>query len=277
MSKTLERFFAVFFITFFLISCAGGAKIASSGLGRASDMVPFMENARTGLLPSGLRYYLLENTQPEGRAFLTLAVNAGSVLESEDERGLAHFVEHMAFNGTARFAKSELINYLRSLGMRFGPEVNAYTSFDETVYGIEVPVEIGTGGLKTVPAMALAVLDDWCHSITFDAEEVNKERLVIMEEYRSRLGAQERVSREIYPVMFRGSPYSDRLPIGLPEVIENAPAQRLEGFYKKWYRPENMAVIIVGDFDAEFLERTLTEHFRIFGLYPAVLTGLVII
>jgi zinc protease len=266
MSKTLRRFFTVFFITFFAIffaiSCTGSAKIPSSGLGKASDLVPFMENARTGLLPSGLRYYLLENSQPEGRAFLTLAVNAGSVLENEEERGLAHFVEHMAFNGTARFAKSELINYLRSLGMRFGPEINAYTSFDETVYGIEVPVETGTGGQKTVPAMALAVLDDWCHSVTFDPEEVDKERLVVMEEYRARLGAQERVNRQIYPVIFRGSQYSDRLPIGLPEVIENAPAQRLEGFYKKWYRPENMAVIIVGDFDAEYLEKTLTEHFQ---------------
>jgi len=265
MSKLLKRFFAVFFTFFFIafaMSCAGGAKISSSGLGKASDLVPFMENARTGTLPSGLRYYLLENSQPEGRAFLTLAVNAGSVLENEDERGLAHFVEHMAFNGTTRFAKSELINYLRSLGMRFGPEINAYTSFDETVYGIEVPVETGAGGQKTVPDMALAVLDDWCHSITFDSEEVDKERLVVMEEYRARLGAQERVSRQIYPVIFKGSPYADRLPIGLPEIIENAPAERLEGFYKKWYRPENMAVIIVGDFDTEYLEKTLTDHFQ---------------
>jgi len=267
MSKTLTRFFAVFFITFSLVSCAGSAKIASSGLGKASDLVPFMENARTGVLPSGLRYYLLANSQPEGRAFLTLAVNAGSVLETEEERGLAHFVEHMAFNGTTRFEKSELINYLRSLGMRFGPEINAYTSFDETVYGIEVPVETGSGGQKTVPAMALAVLDDWCHSVTFDREEVDKERLVVMEEYRARLGAQERINRQIYPVIFKGSQYADRLPIGLPEVIENAPKERLEGFYKKWYRPENMAVIIVGDFDDEYLERTLAEHFH--NLWPA--------
>jgi zinc protease len=262
MSKLLKGFFAVFFIVFFCISSIPGAETAFNGLGEASDPVPFMENAGTGTLPSGLRYYLLENSQPEGRAFLTLAVNAGSVLETEEERGLAHFVEHMAFNGTARFAKSELINYLRSLGMRFGPEVNAYTSFDETVYGIEVPVETAPDGRKTIPATALAVLDDWCHSITFASEDVDKERLVIMEEYRSRLGAQERISRKIYPVLFKDSPYSERIPIGIPEVIENAPAEKLEGFYKKWYRPENMAVIIVGDFDSEYLERTLTEHFQ---------------
>jgi len=275
MSKILKQLLAVLLISFFSIFYVSpsvmGDEIAFDGLGKATDPVPFMENARTGTLPSGLNYYLLKNSQPEGRAFLTLAVNAGSVLESEDERGLAHFVEHMAFNGTTRFEKSELISYLRSLGMRFGPEINAYTSFDETVYGIEVPVETAPGGQKTVPDMALAVLDDWCHSITFDSEEVDKERLVVMEEYRARLGAQERISREIYPVIFRDSPYADRLPIGLPEIIENAPAERLEGFYKKWYRPENMAVIIVGDFDAEYLERTLTDHFH--DLWPETAGG----
>ena len=254
-------------IALFLLSCAGGAKIASakiesSGLGKASDPVPFMGKARTGVLPSGLRYYLLENSNPTERAFLTLAVDAGSALETEDERGLAHFVEHMAFNGTARFARSELIDYLRSLGMRFGPEVNAYTSFDETVYGIEVPVETGADGRKIIPEMALAVIDDWAANITFNPEDVDNERLVILEEYRSRLGARERINREIYPVLFHGSIYADRLPIGLPEVIENAPVQLLEGFYRKWYRPENMAIIIVGDFDAAYLESTLTNHFQ---------------
>ena len=244
------------------VSCASEAKsIVSSGLGKASDPVPFMAKARTGVLPSGLRYYLLENSKPEGRAFLTLAVDAGSVLETEDERGLAHFVEHMAFDGTAHFPKSDLINYLRSLGMRFGADVNAYTSFDETVYGIEVPVETGPEGRKTIPDKALTVLDDWTWGVTFNPEDVNNERKVIMEEYRTRLGAQDRISREMYPVLFRGSPYAERIPIGLPDVIENAPAERLKGFYQKWYRPENMAVIIVGDFDAAFLEASLTDHF----------------
>ena len=232
-----------------------------ASLGKASAPVPFMAGARTGSLPSGLRYYLLENSRPEGRAYLTLAVNAGSVLETEEERGLAHFVEHMAFNGTVNFAKSELINYLRSLGMRFGPEVNAYTGFDETVYGIEVPVEAGPGGLKTIPEKALAIINDWTGSIVFDPKDIDNERLVILEEYRTRLGARERISREMYPVLFRGSPYADRLPIGLPEVIENAPAERLMGFYRKWYRPENMAIIIVGDFDVDYLEKSLAGHF----------------
>jgi zinc protease len=257
---------------FLLFSCASASRsIASSGLGRATDPIPFMTNARTGVLPSGLRYYLLENTQPEGRAYLTLAVDAGSVLEAENERGLAHFVEHMAFLRTERFGKLELLNYLRSLGMRFGPEVNAYTSFNETVYGIEVPVETGPDGRKRGPDTALAVIDDWSRAIIFDGEDVDGERLVVLEEYRYRLGAQERINRQVYPVLFRGSIYADRLPIGLPEVIESAPPERLEGFYRKWYRPENMALIIVGDFDTAYLESTLTDHFPADkAAYPAL-------
>ena len=261
-------------VLFILLSCAGSAKIASSGLGKATDPIPFMESARTGVLPSGLSYYLLENTQPEGRAFLTLAVDAGSILETEEERGLAHFVEHMAFLRTARFGKLELLNYLRSLGMRFGPEVNAYTSFNETVYGIEVPVETGPDGRKRVPDTALAVIDDWSRAIIFDSEDIDGERLVVLEEYRTRLGARERIQREMLPLLFRGSIYADRLPIGLPAVIESVPLERLEAFYRRWYRPENMAVIIVGDFDTAYLEATLTDHFPSEkAAYPAPVGG----
>ncbi|QQO10244.1 M16 family metallopeptidase [Breznakiella homolactica] len=249
---------------FGVFACASGAKTGSDqygGLGKASDPMPFMTEARTGTLPNGLRYYILENSRPENRAYLTLAVNAGSVLEEENERGLAHFVEHMAFNGTTRFPEADLINYLRSLGMRFGPEVNAYTSYDETVYGIEVPVELDAAGRKTIPEKALAVIDDWTYAITFDPKDVDDERLVIMEEYRTRLGANERVRRQMLPVLFEGSPYADRMPIGLPEVIQNAPASRLEGFYKKWYRADNMALVFVGDFDGAALEASLAANF----------------
>ncbi|MDR3335415.1 MAG: insulinase family protein [Treponema sp.] len=230
------------------------------GLGRPTDPVPFMKAARTGTLPNGLRYYILENTKPENRAYLTLAVNAGSVLETEEERGLAHFTEHMAFNGTVRFPEQELINYLRSLGMRFGPDVNAYTTYDETVFGIEVPVE-NNGQAKRLPDKALAILDDWTHAITFAPQDVDDERPIIMEEYRSRLGAMERIRRKLLPILFQGSLYAERSPIGLPEIIENAPASRLEGFYKTWYRPDNMAIIFVGDFDGALLEAELAGHF----------------
>ena len=267
-------FAGIFVLCVVVCTCTGLPKTgiaAFGGLGKPADPVPFMEQVRTGTLPSGLRYFILENTMPEKRAYLTLAVNAGSVLETDDERGLAHFVEHMAFNGTARFPETELVNYLRSLGMRFGPEVNAYTSFDETVYGIEVPVEIDGDGAQRIPATALAVLDDWTRAITFAPTDVDDERAVIMEEYRSSLGAMDRIRRQWLPVLFRGSPYAERLPIGLPEIIEGAPALRLENFYKKWYQADNMALILVGDFDGAALEASLTDHFQI--AKPAVPTG----
>ena len=250
-----------------LLACGGPARWGGAGvfggLGKGADEVPLNEKLKTGVLSSGLRYFILENSRPENRAFLTLAVNAGSVLETGDEQGLAHFVEHMAFNGTIRFPEAELVNYLRSLGMRFGPEVNAYTSYDHTVYGIEVPVETGEDGLRRVPDTALAVIDDWTYAITFDPADVDDERSVIMEEYRSRLGANERIRRQTLPILFKGSPYADRRPIGLPEIIEGAPASRLEDFYSKWYRADNMALIFVGDFDAALLEASLEEHFNI--------------
>jgi zinc protease len=220
-----------------------------------------MESALTGTLPNGLRYYIVENAKPENRAYLTLAVNAGSVLETDDQQGLAHFVEHMAFNGTERFPESELVNYLRSLGMRFGADVNAYTSYDETVYGIEVPTEPDETGVKRIPDTALAVLDDWTHRLTFDPKEVDDERLVIMEEYRSRLGAMDRIRRLMLPILFEGSQYANRRAIGLPEIIENAPPSKLAEFYKTWYRADNMALIFVGDFDGPALEASLASHF----------------
>jgi zinc protease len=231
------------------------------GLGSPGDPLPAKASLRQGKLPNGLRYYILENSLPAERAYLTLAVNAGSVLEEDDEQGLAHFVEHMAFNGTRRFPGAELVNYLRSLGMRFGPEVNAYTSYDETVYGIEVPVEKDREGIKRIPEKALAIIDDWTWTVAFNGEDVEKERNIILEEYRSSLGAQERIWRQFAPVIFRGSRYADRLPIGIPEIIRNAQAETLRGFYQNWYRPDNMAVILVGDFNGEVLERELVSHF----------------
>jgi len=251
---------AAFFVSALLLSCAGGAR-AANGSPASSEPIPLDAAVRTGTLPNGLRYYLRENSRPEGRAVLKLAVDAGSILEAENERGLAHFVEHMAFNGTERFPKTALVDYLRSLGMRFGPEVNAYTSFEETVYGIEVPTESGSGGGRTVPARALEVIADWTRAIRFEPEDVDAERAVILEEWRMGLGASDRVRRVLLPVLFAGSPYADRLPIGLPEVIREAPAERLAGFYRKWYRPDNMALVFTGDFDAAALEASLSAHF----------------
>ena len=232
-------------------------------LGGPEELLPEKADLRKGMLANGLRYYILPNSVPAGRAYLTLAVNAGSILENDDERGLAHFVEHMAFNGTSRFPGMELISYLRSLGMRFGPEVNAYTSYEETVYGIETPVEVDKDGIKRIPERALAILDDWTWAISFNPDVVDKERSVILEEYRTRLGAQERVRRQLLPIIFRGSRFADRNPIGLPEVIQSASAEKLKSFYHSWYRPDNMAIILVGDFDGAQLEKELSAHFTI--------------
>jgi zinc protease len=259
------RFSMAFALILALAACvsnSGTGKLEFySGLGQSTDPVPLMAKVRTDVLPNGLRYYILENSRPENRAYLTLAVNAGSVLETDEEQGLAHFVEHMAFNGTRRFPEQELIGYLRSLGMRFGADANAFTSFDETVYGIDVPVETGEDGIKRIPDKALAIIDDWSHAINFAPADVDDERAVIMEESRYRSGAGMRVIEKTMSILYRGSRYAERSPIGLPEIIQNAPASRLENFYRTWYRTDNMAVILVGDFDGAELEAALTSHF----------------
>ena len=256
---------AVLLVAFFA-ACAGTPRAGSAvwgGLGGPADPVPFMQDVRTGYLPSGLRYFILENSMPENRAFIRLAVNAGSLHEEDHEQGLAHFVEHMAFRGTERFPEAELINYLRSLGMRFGPELNAFVSFDRTVYMLEVPVETADDGTRIIPATALAIIDDWSRAVTFDPEATELERLVVIEEYRWRLGAVERIRRDWLPVLFRGSRFAERMPIGRLEIIETATVEHLKGFYRRWYQADNMAIIFVGDFDGAALEASLTEHFLI--------------
>ncbi|MDR2842567.1 MAG: insulinase family protein, partial [Spirochaetaceae bacterium] len=247
-------------LVFSMLNCTSLS--SKAGMSKLNDPIPFMEGVRTGTLKNGLTYYIYENKKPQDRAFLTLAVNAGSVLETEEERGLAHFVEHMAFNGTKRFPESALVEYLRSLGMRFGADLNAYTSFDETVYRLEVPVTSDQDGVRRIPAEAVEIISDWTNAIKFDVKDVDDERNVIMEEYRLRLGASERMWRFLQPRLFEGSKYANREPIGLPGIIQNAPAKTLTGFYKKWYVPQNMAVIFVGDFDGEALEKSLNEYFQ---------------
>ena len=218
--------------------------------------LPFDPAVRRGTLSNGLAYYVKRNVEPRNRAQLWLAVRAGSILEEEDQRGLAHFVEHMAFNGTARFAKQEIIDYLESIGTGFGPDVNAYTSFDTTVYNLEIPTDD-----PEVTETAFQILSDWAYAVSFSPEEVEQERKVVMEEWRTGRGAGARIRDRQLPVLFGDSRYSERLPIGLPEVIRNAPPERLPAFYERWYRPDLMAVIAVGDFDAEVIEATVRRHF----------------
>lgn len=218
--------------------------------------IPIDPNVRVGKLDNGMTYYIRKNATPEKRAHLTLAVGAGSVLEDESQRGLAHFCEHMAFNGTKNFPKHELIEYLESIGMKFGADVNAYTSFDETVYGIEVP----TDNIEFLDK-GLLVLNDWAFNISFEDEEIDKERGVIHEEWRGNQNAQFRMLEKTLPVLFNGSKYAERLPIGLMSVVDSCDYDELRNFYKDWYRPDLMAVIAVGDFDPDHVEAKIKEMF----------------
>ena len=223
---------------------------------KLDDAVPVDPQITVGTLPNGLRYYIRVNHQPDKRAELRLAVNAGSVLEDNDQRGLAHFVEHMSFNGTQHFPGLEVVNFMQSLGMRFGAHVNANTSFDETIYELQIPTEN-----PMVIDRALLALEDWAHNVTFDPTEIDKERGVILEEWRQGLGAGERISNKQFPMLLKGSRYADRLPIGTPEIIQNANPARLKQFYADWYRPDMMAVVVVGDVDKAAVETMIKSHF----------------
>lgn len=221
-----------------------------------ADRLPLDPNVTVGKLPNGVTYYIRVNKKPEARAELRLAVNAGSVLEDEKQLGLAHFVEHMAFNGTKNFRKHELVDYLESIGMRFGADLNAYTSFDETVYMLTVPTDTGRA-----LEQGLQILEDWAHNITFDPAEIEKERGVVIEEWRLGQGADERMRDQYFPVLFRGSRYAERLPIGTRASLQMAEPEDLVRFYRDFYRPDLMAVIAVGDFDKNRVERLIRDHF----------------
>jgi zinc protease len=227
---------------------------------------PIDSAIRTGTLPNGMKYFIRRNTKPANRAELRLAVNVGATMESDNQQGLAHFVEHMCFNGTKNFKKSELVDYLESIGTKFGPHLNAYTSFDETVYMLQVPTdstEYVTKGLQ--------ILEDWAHNVSFDADEIDKERGVVTEEWRLGLGADERMRAKYFPIILKDSRYAVRLPIGKPEILKNAPYDTLRSFYKTWYRPELMSVMAVGDFDPAEMEKRIIEQF---SKIPATKNGL---
>jgi zinc protease len=242
-----------------VVSVAGAQQSAIPAAVQAATLgqtVPVDPLITVGSLPNGLRYYVRENRQPQARAELRLVVNAGSVLEDEDQRGLAHFVEHMSFNGTLHFPRQDLGSFMQSLGMRFGAHVNAHTSFDETVYELQIP-----SSNAAVIDRSLLILEDWARNVWFDPMEIDKERGVILEEWRLGLGADERIQDAQFPLLLKGSRYAERLPIGKPEIIKNVNHDRLKQFYADWYRPDLMAVIAVGDFDKSAVEAQVRSHF----------------
>ena len=213
-------------------------------------------NVKIGKLSNGLTYYIRKNVKPEKKVQLRLAINAGSILEDADQQGLAHMMEHMNFNGSTHFPKNELVSYLQSIGVQFGADLNAYTGFDETVYILPIPTD---DSLKV--DKGFTILEDWAGNATLSVEEIDKERGVVLEESRLGKGANERMRNKYFPLLLNGSKYSERLPIGKDSILKNFKAESLIRFYKTWYRPNLMAVIVVGDIDPVYAEKEIIKHF----------------
>jgi zinc protease len=248
-----------------IAGCAGVRKAPPAAPDKAEDpLLPLDPQIRAGRLDNGFRYLIRKNQKPEKRAELRLVVDAGSVLEAEDQQGLAHFVEHMAFNGTRNFAKQQLVDYLESIGMEYGPELNAYTGFDETVYMLTVPTD--TAG---VVETAFQILEDWAHQVSFEDEEIDRERGVVVEEWRLGRGAEQRMLDRQLPVILKDSRYAGRLPIGQKAVLDTFRHETLRRFYRTWYRPDLMGLVAVGDFEPERIDSLARHYFSRIPPVPA--------
>ncbi|MBK0380154.1 M16 family metallopeptidase [Mucilaginibacter segetis] len=223
------------------------------------DILPLDPDVVIGKLPNGLTYYIRHNEQPKNRAELYLVNKAGSILETDAQQGLAHFTEHMAFNGTRDYPKNELVNFLQKSGVKFGADLNAYTSFDETVYQLPVPTDSAA-----VFKNGFNILANWAGYLTFDPTEIDKERGVVLEEERLRgKNAQERLSMQTLPVILNNSRYASRLPIGKEDILKTFDAATIKSFYHDWYRPDLQAVIAVGDFNVKEVEQLIKDNFSV--------------
>jgi len=250
----------IFTLIFLLSFHSQGAADSATAWDLSDDaLIPLDSRVTSKTLKNGLRYFIWSNQKPENRIELRLVVDAGSVLEEDNQRGLAHFVEHMAFNGTKKFKKQEIVDYLESIGMRFGADLNAYTSFDETVYILQIPTE-----KNRFVDRGFKILREWAENLLFDDAELELERGVVIEEWRGRRGAGARLFDIHLPRYFRGSLYGERLTIGKKEIIESAPTELLKKYYLDWYRPDLMAVIGVGDMAPARIEKYIKKHFSDF-------------
>lgn len=227
-------------------------------------IIPLNPQVKTGKLANGLRYFILQNKKPENKVELRLAVNAGSIQEDKDQLGLAHFMEHMNFNGLKHFPHNDIVHYLQSVGVKFGADLNAYTSFEETVYMLPIPTTD-----KDIVDKGFTIIADWSHDALLDKEEIDKERGVVLEESRIGKGADDRMMKKYLPSLLNGSIYADRLPIGKDEILKNFKYDVIKRFHKDWYRPDNEAVIVVGDIDVKEAERLIKEKFSGFKNPPA--------
>lgn len=224
---------------------------------KLAEKMPVDPNVKIGKFANGLTYYIRKNVKPEKKVELRLVVNTGSILEDDDQQGLAHFTEHMAFNGSKNFKKNDIVSFLQSIGVEFGADLNAYTGFNETVYILPIPTE-----KKENVEKAFQILEDWASTVSFDAAEIDKERGVVLEEERSGKGADDRIEKVTFPKIFEGSKYATRLPIGKPEVIKNFKPDVIKRFYTDWYRPDLMAVVVVGDLEPAEAETLIRKHFE---------------
>jgi zinc protease len=220
------------------------------------DLMPVDPEAALGTLPNGLRYYVRHNPQPPRRAELRLVVKAGSVLEDDDQKGLAHFVEHMEFEGSRHFPGQSISDFLSSLGLSIGPDANAETSYDDTQYTLRLPTDV-----PGVLEKAMLILEDWAQGATFDESGIERERGIVLSEWRMQLGAGARVQEQVRKAQLQGSRYADRTPIGDPAIIEHATREQLVRFYRDWYRPDLMAIIVVGDIDRDAVVAMIKERF----------------
>ncbi|MBY0433537.1 MAG: insulinase family protein, partial [Cyclobacteriaceae bacterium] len=242
------------FYVLMLLSLISYSLVAQSNL---TDKLPVAPEIIKGTLANGLTYYIRKNVKPEKKVELRLAIKAGSILEDDDQQGLAHFTEHMAFNGSQHFKKNELVSFLQSIGVKFGADLNAYTGFDETVYILPIPVD-KPENLE----QGFLVLEDWASTVAFDPAEIEKERGVVLEEERLGKGAQERMLKKTLPYILQGSKYAVRLPIGKSEILKTFKPELIKRFYKDWYRPDMMAVLVVGDIDPASAEAMVKKHFE---------------
>jgi len=250
----MKKFRFLILSTLFLTTLVFSQETRISG--ELDNKIPVDSKIRIGKLDNGLTYYIRKNVKPEKRVEMRLVVNVGSMMEDDDQQGLAHFVEHMAFNGTKNFEKNEIVSYLQSIGVQFGADLNAYTSFDETVYILPIPTDD-----EEIVNKGLQVLEDWAHNVLLTEEEIDKERGVVVEEWRLGRGASQRMRDQYFPVLFKESRYADRLPIGKKEIIEDSPYDAARRFYRDWYRPDLMAVIAIGDIDVDEMEQKIKDHF----------------
>ncbi|SEJ79016.1 zinc protease [Cyclobacterium xiamenense] len=221
-----------------------------------TDSVPLDERVHVGQLDNGLQYYIQSNPKPENKLELRLAIKAGSMQEREDQLGLAHFVEHMAFNGSENFEKNELISYLQSIGVAFGSDLNAYTSFDETVYILPIPTDE-----EEKIRNGFRVLRDWAGGLLLESEDIDAERGIVVEEWRTGQGVDQRLRDAYLPVLLHDSRYANRLPIGDMDIIRGASEEVIRDFYRDWYRPDLMGIVAVGDLDPDRIEALIREYF----------------